>query len=61
MDVNEIGRLKFWNVYRRANGGDWVFLDRFYWRVRVDECIDSHKKIDETYKRSKIEYKFEYE
>ena len=55
-------RLKFWNVYRRVGASDWVFIDRFYWRIRADECIDSHKIIDKNYSTDKIiEYKTEYD
>jgi len=50
-------RLKFWNVHRRINKGAWVYLDRFYWRVRADECVDGQKKLDKT---NNVEYKIEY-
>ena len=53
--------LKTWHVYRSVANGDWVYLDRFYWRIKALDCVDSHKIIDENFSNQKIDYKIEYE
>lgn len=55
-------RLKFWHVYTTIDKSDWIYLDRFYWKIRAHEFIDSHKIIDETYMNEySIKYKMVYE